>query len=490
MSIIRSMRVFVTILLIFGALFLAVPAHARAVPAAVPTLDYVVRADDLARRRLHVTLRISGVDGDSVLLDGVPVYMDNPTVAAADSAVRDLRAVDASGRSVRVAAAATSDGHPAWWVIDAREPVISYTLAVEFKDSPQTGRYGILIPYMDTDRAWLYGNTVFCVPRLAHDVRATASVPARIRVVFDLPEEIPLVALADTTEVRNIYELMSLQFGLGRFVSERGTANGVGFEVVYRDSSEFSPGERALLLQRTGEMMTAETNYFRGAPFARLAAFYFRDDGVGGLEGSNAFQAYALPGLDLTDTTNPRVRAFYSVAVHELFHTWNPVHMTATEDPWIKEGVSCYAHLVLSGRLGYLTPEDIAGSWNRYYEQLDSNATLRTIALTDPRLWTREYDGEEWRLVTYERGMVTALLLDVHIREATDNLRSLDDVLAGLYARHAHRGYDHAQLKETIHAATGVDAAAFFARYVEGAPAPSREEVQAAFERAVALGVF
>ena len=163
--------------------------------------------------------------------------------------------------------------------------------------------------------------------------------------------------------------------------------------------------------------------------------------------------------------------------------------MTAREDPWIKEGVSCYAHLVLGGRLGYLTREDIAGSWQRYHDQLESNPTIRGVALTDSR-WAREYDGNDWLAVTYERGMVTALLLDVHIRNATGNRKSLDDVLAALYARYAHGGYDHAQLIDTIAAVTGVDVSAFFARYIDSPRAPSREEVSAAFQRAVKLGAF
>src|SRR5512134_849452 len=149
-------------------------AGCSSAPPSVPTLDYLVRVDDLESRRLHVTLRTSGMEGDSLLLHGVPVYMDNPTVAAADSAVRDLRATDESGRRLRVAPAVTSDGHPAWWITGGTSAVISYTLAVDFTDSPQTERYGILIPYMQPDQAWLYGNTTFCFPQLAHDVRATA----------------------------------------------------------------------------------------------------------------------------------------------------------------------------------------------------------------------------------------------------------------------------------------------------------------------------
>jgi len=45
-------------------------------------------------------------------------------------------------------------------------------------------------------------------------------------------------------------------------------------------------------------------------------------------------------------------------------------------------------------------------------------------------------------------------------------------------------------LIEIIQAVTGVDASAFFAHYVDAPNAPTPEEVGAAFERALELGVF
>ncbi len=459
------------------------------VEAGTPTLGYHVRVDDLSSRTLHVTLRVSGLDGDSFVLHGVPVYMDNPTVAAADSAVRDLHARADTGRALRVEPIGTTDGHPAWRVQAGGDAVISYDLFVDFRESRQTRDYPILTPYMTPEQAWLYGNSLFCFPQLGEDVRTSANQPADITVSFEHPG-IPLAGVTDAVHLASIYQLMSIQFGLGAFGSTAGSARGIEFAVLNRDSDDFTTDEHTCLVDMTRRIIRAEVDFFGGAPFRRFSVLYYRTDGIGGLEGSNAFQCYATNSLALTDTTAGRTRAFYSVAVHELFHTWNPVYVTATEDPWIKEGVTSYYHLVLGGRLGYLTPADIAESLAPYAAELASNPLVCEIALTDPRLWTQEYDSEDWRRVTYERGMVTALLLDVHIREATGNEHSLDDVMAYLTALYTNRGYDHDQLLDAIREATGADPTVFFERRVDGIDAPSRAEVDAAYRRAVELGVF
>lgn len=476
---------------LFAAALLLRPGYSAAgIPALVPVLEYVVRVDDLASRELHVTLRVSGVEGDSLLVHGVPVYMDNPTPAAADSAVRDLSAVTETGSALSVTRVGTSDGHPAWWVVGSPRPIITYTVFADFTQSEQTENYNVLIPYMSRDQAWLYGNTVFCFPQLGRDMRTTATVGSHITVDFELAEGVPLVAVPGAIVLRNVYQLMSLQFGLGDFVTTSASTNGVDFDVIHRAPDDFTGEETARLVEMTKEMIDAEVEYFGGAPFDRFTMLYFRDARIGGLEGSNACQIYVSSDVDITDVDDRKTRMFSMVAVHELFHTWNPIYVTATEDPWIKEGVSSYCDMVIGSRLGYLTEADVAKAWDGYYDLLGKNPTMSEIALTDPRLWTREYDGEEWRTITYDRGAATALMLDVFIREATDNRRSLDHVLAGLFKRYANNSYTHDELMETILATTGVNPHRFFVRYVDGTRPPTREDIEQAHARAVELGVF
>ena len=70
----------------------------------------------------------------------------------------------------------------------------------------------------------------------------------------------------------------------------------------------------------------------------------------------------------------------------------------------------------------------------------------------------------------YNKGLLLGLLLDVEIRAATDNERSLDDVMVGLYRQCTTegRGFAEGDVRRTCEAVSGADFGDFFARYVDG----------------------
>jgi predicted metalloprotease with PDZ domain len=62
------------------------------------------------------------------------------------------------------------------------------------------------------------------------------------------------------------------------------------------------------------------------------------------------------------------------------------------------------------------------------------------IALEDASLntWTHPVDGTEY--IYYPKGSLAGLLLDIMIRDASENSKSLDDVMRGLYQSSYKRG--------------------------------------------------
>jgi hypothetical protein len=166
---------------------------------------------------------------------------------------------------------------------------------------------------------------------------------------------------------------------------------------------------------------------FFGAPQPEpFGMLYYRSGGIGGQEGLTGCQVFIRKRFDVTDLESKRVRGFYEVATHEIFHRWNPIWLFPLDDPWIKEGMSSWYGRVLAARLGVANDADFDHVFDRYAKLLESNPILTTVALSDPRLWDHEYDGENWRTLTYERGMAVTLLLDVLIRERSQNAHSLD----------------------------------------------------------------
>jgi predicted metalloprotease with PDZ domain len=450
--------------------------------------------DRLASRMLHVEVVLRGVNADSVLWRDVPAYMDNPTPRARDQAVRGLMARTAAGTPVAIRSRATLQGETLHVVGPVSgEMHLSYDLLCDFADSPQTERYGIQLPFVDDERGWLYGNCVFLTPVLAADRARSVRLPVDVRVRFLLPPEIPLVAVpGDTLRLSCIYDLVSVQFGLGRYFVEDASAGRHALRFVYRDSLEYDAGARRILRERSVRCLEAVRRFMDADAPGSFALYYFRKGqaGMGGLEGTNALQAYMPPDHPIADDAAPRTRVFWQIVVHEMIHWWHPVCLYALEDPWIKEGWTSYYGNVLAARLGLMQADDVDRMLDRYLRELATNEILRTVSLTDARIWEHEYDGEDWRTLTYERGMIVALLLDVHLREKSGNRRSLDDVQRHLVDRYACGGYTHAQLLAAIETATGVDVGSWFAAWVDGTRTATEAEARAALARARELGVF
>jgi predicted metalloprotease with PDZ domain len=96
---------------------------------------------------------------------------------------------------------------------------------------------------------------------------------------------------------------------------------------------------------------------------------------------------------------------------------------------------------------------------------------LRPVALEDASLstWVHPTDGTGY--VYYPKGSLAGFLLDVMIRDASDNARSLDDVMAQVYAESYKRGkgFTNADWWRVVSQAAGGRSFADFAeRYIDG----------------------
>ena len=469
-------------------LLLVVPADAT------PHLDYVITCESLQKSELELVLTVTGWEPDTLSLQGVPVYLDNPLAEGNGAIVSRLEVSDGRGEEppgLRRVESGSAGGLVLQITPVPDTLVVRFKARVAYRHSRQTRDYPIHLPFMDKDQAWLYGNYLFCHPRLDAAEPASVRTPVDIRLSFDLPDSVPLVGLpAAELAFENLHELLSIQFGLGRFLVEETEADGVPVSLIFKNGDEFDEAEREILSERTVATVAGVKAFFGSTPYPTCSFLYFRDSGTGGLEGAYACQAYVPAGVDLSSLSDRNSRVFAVTVLHEFFHTWNPITLFALEDPWFKEGVTSYYGNVLSMRLGFYTIEDYRSDWERDAVRLEDGSLVGDIPLTDPRIWSKEYDGEDWRHLSYTRGHAVAMLLDVAIREVSGNTHSLDDVMRLLARRHLHGGYTHEQLMEAIHAATSYDAIPFFDDYVDGNRVPTVEDVLSCFMKAEVLGIF
>jgi predicted metalloprotease with PDZ domain len=238
-----------------------------------------------------------------------------------------------------------------------------------------------------------------------------------------------------------------------------------------------------------------EIKLMDGAPY-REYTFIFHighaaAGGGGGMEHADSTAIYA-----------PSADSLANVSAHEFFHLWNvkrirptslePVDYTKEQYSralWFAEGVtSTY------GRYALLR----SGLWNKqgFYEDLSQQ--ISELATRPAEKWQSAeqssldawlekyslYNSPESSVSYYTKGQVLGVLLDLIIRERTDNSRSLDDVLRAMNAEFARKGTfyrDSVDIQLTAEKIAGVSLDDFFRKYVAGAePLPYSEIFAAA----------
>jgi predicted metalloprotease with PDZ domain len=147
-----------------------------------------------------------------------------------------------------------------------------------------------------------------------------------------------------------------------------------------------------------------------------------------------------------------------------------------TRSLWFAEGVTSTYESFTRVRSGMWTPQ-------QFYNDLGGEITA--LQRRPARLWKSaeeasldawlekyaSYRRPEYSISYYNKGQLLGVLLDILIRDATDNRRSLDDVMRDLNERFAHPGkfYDEqVDLRAAVERAAGRSFEEFFRRYVSG----------------------
>jgi predicted metalloprotease with PDZ domain len=183
-----------------------------------------------------------------------------------------------------------------------------------------------------------------------------------------------------------------------------------------------------------------ELKLMEGAPYPSYTFFIHLGKAAGASGGG---------GMEHSNSTAISVRSegeFLDVAAHEFFHLWNvkrirpdaldPVDYTKeqfTRSLWFAEGVtSTYAAYTLVR----------SGLWNKgeFYEDLSEQISdlearpanrWQSAEQSSLDAWLEKYplyNRPEDSVSYYTKGQVLGFLLDILIRDRTDNQRSLDDV--------------------------------------------------------------
>jgi predicted metalloprotease with PDZ domain len=299
-----------------------------------------------------------------------------------------------------------------------------------------------------------------------------------VQETWHVAEELAAGKFAETFVAPSYDALIDAPAEIGAFREFQFDADGARFRVVV-DGKDWDQQKLGDTLRT---IVSYETGMMRDVPFREyMFIFHFgpyAEAGGGGMEHANC-TAIAVPSGQMAA----------NVAAHEFFHLWNvkrirpqtlePVDFTKemwTRALWFAEGVTSTYGAYTMVRTGLWSHDQFYADLAQQFTTLDARPAHHWQSAEESSLdtWLDKYDyydRPEVSISYYNKGQILGFLLDLEIRDATDNHKSLDDVLRAMADDYAHRGLfynDSAGVEEEAEKLSGRSLKDFFAKYVAG----------------------
>jgi predicted metalloprotease with PDZ domain len=265
----------------------------------------------------------------------------------------------------------------------------------------------------------------------------------------------------------------------GKFDEFQFESGGAHFRVIV-DAASWNRGRLEDALRRiTGY----ELQLMGGPPFQEYTFFFHI--GPESLVGAGGGMEHANSAAIAAMTFDGAV----SIASHEFFHVWNvkrirpqslePVDYTKeqyTRALWFAEGVTDTYSAFTQERTGIWSKKQFYDDLASQIERVQLHPAHQWQSAEESSLdaWFEKYDGyntPDRSISYYDKGQIIGVLLDIAIRDTTDNHKSLDDVLRLMNDKYARQGkfYDDSNgVRAAVEEVAGKSFEDFFSRYVSG----------------------
>jgi len=462
------------------------------------TLHYNVDPYDPAGHRLKIQLRMPQPKGKRQVVC-LPSWIPGSYLIRDFSRHVETMRAWCGKKSIRPEKLDTSR-----WALDGCDGPLTIEIIVYAWD------FSVREAHFDESHAFFNGTSVFLLPEGMDHLPCTvriAAPPHRVkwRAYTSMPaskQRIERGALGYFT-APNYDAVIDHPFELGTPQVITFKARGALHEMVFTGAA---PGlDLKRIAKDTQRICEAQIDLFepktKQAPFLDSANKYVfmtlvTQNGYGGLE-HRASTALVASRQDLpvmaSETPPDGYRQFLGLVSHEYFHTWHvkrikpaafapydylvPQH---TRLLWVFEGFTSYYDDLMLLRSGAI---DLPGYLSLLAKTITSVHTgsgrqKQSLAESSFDAWTKYYKQNENApnaiVSYYTKGALVALGLDLTIREASDNQRSLDDVMRALWQGYGRDffqgkpvGLDENALIDLIEQATGVDVSMQIDRWVD-----------------------
>lgn len=425
------MRVALLVTLLQFPVIATAQREAQTAPMSAPISDVVYEVEftraTAAQRILKVRMSMS-VKGREPVLLSLPAW--TPGAYELSWFARHVSAFAAEG-----------DGRPLTW-----DKLDHDTWRVAANGAKQvTVHFDYRADSLDNAMAWskpdfvfFNGTNVFLYP----EGRAS-EYPARVSVRTEGEWKVATgmagTPVGRTYAAPNYHELVDMPFFVGAFDLDSMKIQDRWVRLATYPAARFGGDDRKTLWDQLGRMIPPMSNLFGETPFdtyTNLLVFDDASEGASALEHGNSHVGVYSPFI----IGNPYLP---SITAHEIFHAWSVKRMRPAEmwpyrydraQPtpllWVSEGITDYYADVVQLRGGII---DSAAFLELVQGKMEEVAAAPAVALEDASLstWIHPPDGTGY--IYYPKGSTAGFLLDVLIRDATENTASLDDVMRDVY---------------------------------------------------------
>lgn len=283
----------------------------------------------------------------------------------------------------------------------------------------------------------------------------------------------------------NYHDLVDMPFFVGRFDLDSTRAGKGWLRIAAYPVGSIPDDVRARDFQELSRIIDSQAKVFGEIPFTSYTLMQIADSGYGAISGLEHQNSH----VDVTTPLAIGQPILTSIYAHEIFHAWNVKRLRpadlwpyeyADEQPttwlWMSEGITDYYADLSRVRAGVI---DSVAFFEAIADKMAEVANAPPVALEDASLstWVHPEDGTS--TIYYPKGALAGLMLDVLIRDASDNRASLDDVMRRLYQESYKKGqgFTGDQWWSAVRAAAGGKSFSdFCAHYVDGRePYPWKE---------------
>jgi predicted metalloprotease with PDZ domain len=441
------------------------PAPTMSAPITNVRYSVTFNRTTAATRTLHVSMTFNVTGNEPVLLS-VPTW--TPGAYEISDYVRKATGVTVTGEG----------GAPSWDKFDpdtwriapngARAITLTFAYRADSMDNAMS--------WANREFAFFNGTNLLPYPE-GRPAEFSATVSVETESDWRIATGMTPGGAPNTFTANNYHDLVDMPFFIGPLEVDSMPIGPAMFRTATYPRGIMSGRDRERFWDQVKKMVPPMVDVFGEMPissYTNLILFDSTLSGASALEHQNSHLGIYSPFI-VDHEFLP------SITAHEIIHLWNvkrlrpaemvPYRYDRTQPTpwlWVSEGITDYYADVVQLRGGIVDSAEFLELVSG--KRTEVNAAP-TVALEDASLasWIRPIDGTHY--IYYAKGALAGFLLDVMIRDASNNARSLDTVMRELYQStfKSGRGFTSQDWWGAVsRAAGGRSFTDFNTRYIDG----------------------